>query len=193
MQEIWSDVIRLYRLRHSLTQEEMGSLLGVSQRTVSRWESGQDKPSRERQHALRDLTAVPNNQLLARLMRSVEHCPAPRALSFFPGLRLQSVSPAAVAKRPSIRRWIGRDLRPLAAGILAEMIDDRSLMKSIAALEVACVVATTHSVLKTVEHEEIGKYKTTITYFEHEGVIYSDAISEKAPHDAELGYRVIPI
>ncbi len=193
MKGMWSDVIRLHRLRHGLTQEEMGALLGVSQRTVSRWESGHDNPSISRQRLLRDITVAPQSQLLTRLILSVQHCPAPRALSIFPSLRLLAVSPAAVAKRPSIKNWLRRDLRRLATGVLDEMLCDQDLMRGIASRDVACVVATTDSVLKTVEHGQIGKYHTTITYFEHDGAIYSDAIAQPAPDDATLGYQIIPV
>ena len=193
MADIWSDVIRLYRLRHSITQEEMGALLGVSQRTISRWESGHDRPNGERQRALRGLTASPDSQLLRRIVCSVENCPAPRALSVFPSLRLLAVSPPAIAKRPTIKNWIGRDMRRLATGVLEDIMSDRALLKGIAAREIACVTATTTSVLRTKEHKQIGRYHTTISYFEHEGVIYSDAISQPAPEDAPLGYRAIPV
>ena len=45
-----------------------------------------------------------------------------RALSRTQNLRLQAVSPPAIAKRPSVVEWIGRDLAGIACGVLAEML-----------------------------------------------------------------------
>jgi hypothetical protein len=52
-------------------------------------------------------------------------------------------------------------------------------------------VTTTRSVLRTQEHRRIGTYRTVITYFFHEGTLYSDAVSMPAPADAALGYRAV--
>jgi transcriptional regulator with XRE-family HTH domain len=189
----WREFVRRYRLRHGLTQARLADLIGVSQRTVSRWELGQDRPGLEQQRRLRDLAAKPAEMLMSRLASSVRHCPAPRALSRTQNLRLQAVSPLAIAKRPSITEWIGRDLAPIACGGLKEMLDDRPLQKSIADGEIACVLATTRSVLETKEHPRIGTYETTISYFFHEGTLYSDAISVRAPRNSVLGYRPVPM
>ena len=117
----------------------------------------------------------------------------PRALSRGQNLRLQVVSRPAIEKRPSVVNWIGRDLAKIAAGVLQEMLDDRILQQSIASGEIACVLATTESVLRTPEHPSIGKFQTAITYFFHDGTLYSDAISAPAAADAVCGYRAIPM
>ena len=191
MSEDRGKLVKRYRLRHGLTQGRMAALLGVSQRTISRWELGQDTPSLDWQRRLRDLGWEPSGLLLMSLAASVRHCPFPRALSRTPKLRLQTLSIPAIQKRPSVTEWIGRDLTSIACGVLEEMLDDRPLQKSIANREVACVVSTTRSVLQTVEHPRIGTYRTVITYFFHEGTLYSDAISMAAPRNAVLGYRAI--
>lgn len=193
MSEVWDDIIRRYRLRHGLTQQRMGELLGVSQRTISRWERGQDRPNLDLQRALRDLTRIPDTTLSARLFQAVAHCPIPRALSRGSRLTLQAVSAAARAKRPTVTEWIGRDLAPIATGILAEMLDDRALQRGIAAGEIACVRAITQSVLRTPEHDRIGRFETTITYFFHDGTLFSDAMSAPVGEEAPLGYRAVPL
>ena len=38
------DAVRLYRFRHNISQEEMGSRLGVSENTIFLWEKGLSKP-----------------------------------------------------------------------------------------------------------------------------------------------------
>jgi len=169
----------------------MAVLIGVSQRTVSRWERGDDKPSLDLQRKLRDMGWEPPGLLLTSLAQSVRHCPFPRALSRTHRLRLQALSEPAIRKRPSVADWIGRDLAPIACGILEEMLDDRALQRSIAASEIACVLTMTRSVLRTKEHRRIGTYHTVITYFFHEGTLYSDAISTPAAANSVLGYRAI--
>lgn len=193
MSEDWRSLVRLYRLRHGLTQERMAAIIGVSQRTISRWERGEDRPSLEQQKRLRDLGWQPSGLLMRSLAASVRHCPAPRALSRTQNLRLQALSGPAIEKRPSVTEWIGRDLAPIACGVLREMLDDRALQQAIARREIAGIVTTTRSVLQTVEHPRIGTYRTNITYFFDEGTLYSDAISVPAPDDAALGYRPIPM
>ena len=79
----------------------------------------------------------------------------------------------------------------IASGILEEMLDDRILQRSIASGEIACVVSTTRSVLRTAESDSIGTFRTTITYFQHDGVLYSDALSVPARANAKLGYRPV--
>jgi len=191
MTDDWSEFVRRYRLRHGLTQERLGGVIGVSQRTISRWERGEDRPSLDQQKRLRDLGFEPTGVLLQSIAASVRHCPAPRALSRTQRLTLQALSAPAIAKRPSVTAWIGHDLAGIACGVLQEMLDDRALQTAIAHREVACMLATTRSVLRTAEHAAIGAYQTTITYFFHEGTLYSDAVSVPALPDAPLGYRAI--
>lgn len=193
MAQDWSRLVRRYRIRHGVTQMRLAALVGVSQRTVSRWERGEDRPSLEQQRLLRDLAWQPNVPMLRSLAGSVIRCPAPRALSRTRNIRLQALSQPALDKRPSVVEWIGRDLAPIACGILAEMLDDKPLQRALFRREVAFVLATSASVLQTVEHARIGKFRTTITYFFHEGTLYSDAISVPAPVDAPLGYTPVPM
>lgn len=193
-EEDWSALIKRYRTRHGLTQGRMAAVMGVSQRTISRWERGDDTPSLEWQKHLRDLGWQPSGSLLASLAAAIPYCPFPRALSRTQNLRLQALSQPAIEKRPSVTEWIGRDLALIACGILEEMLDDRQLQKGIAKREIASVVATTRSVLQTTEHMRIvGTYRTVITYFFHEGTLYSDAVSSLLPADMPLGYKAVPM
>jgi transcriptional regulator with XRE-family HTH domain len=189
--EDWSQFVKRYRARHGLTQMRMAATVGVSQRTISRWERGDDRPSLDQQKLLRDLAWEPPGALLQSLSASVIHCPAPRALSRTQNLRLQALSRPAIDKRPSVTEWIGRDLVGIACGVLAEMLEDKPLQRAIANREIACIISTTRSVLQTVEHPLIGAYRTTITYFFHEDTLYSDAVSVAAPADAACGYTAV--
>jgi transcriptional regulator with XRE-family HTH domain len=189
----WPDVIRQVRTKFSLSQKALSEITKVSQKTVSRWERGEVLPGTIAQRDLIDLLRRPSANLVSGISVGIRNCPAPRALSRIPGLRLLSLSAPAVVKRPSIVDWLDRDLAPIATGILEEILDDSELQRAIALREVACVVSTTDSVLRTLEHNRVGKFQTTITYFEHDGTLYSDAVSVPAPAAAVRGYRPVLI
>lgn len=191
MKVAWAEFVSRHRERHGLTQAQLAAQLGVSQRTVSRWERGEDNPNAAVQLRLRELTRIPDSKMLHNLKLSIIHCPAPRALSRAIGLRLETLSPAAVAKRPSIVEWRGHSLIPIATSILQTMLEDRDLQRAIARHEIAVVTTTTRSVLRTAESDGIGTFRTTISYFQADGVVFGDAISTPAPHDEPLGYRAI--
>jgi transcriptional regulator with XRE-family HTH domain len=189
----WPTFVRRYRLRHGLSQMDMAALMSVSQRTISRWERGEDTPSVAQQKRLRDLGWEPASSLFRGIALAVAHCPAPRALTRTERLTLQRLSGPALIKRPSMANWIGHDLLPIACGVLAEILDDRPLQRAIAGGEIQSLVTTTRSVLRTSEHESIGLFRTTITYFFHEGTLYNDAIGVAAPDDAVCGYTAVPM
>lgn len=187
----WSAFIKRYRARNGLTQFRLADVVGVSQRTISRWENGQDQPSIELQKRLRDLEWTPPSQLLRGLAISVKHCPAPRALSRGRNFQLQAVSKPAIKKRPSVADLIGCDLVKIAQGVWQDILEDAVLQRSISNREVACILCTTRGVLNTHDPVKLGKFNTTIHYFFYEGTIYSDAISGPAPRNAPLGYTPV--
>ncbi len=193
MKNNWPELVKQVRIKFSLSQSMLSEMTGVSQKTISRWERGEVAPSGPVQNQLVEMLRRPTSNLMTSMLNAVKHCPAPRALSRMPSLRLLAVSPPAIEKRPSIVNYIDHDLSSLACGILEEMLDDRQLQRSIALQEINCVVTTTDSVLKTSEHATIGKFQTTITYFSHDGSLYSDAVSVPAAASAVRGYRPIAV
>ena len=108
-----------------------------------------------------------------------------------PRITLLSVSRPAIEKRPSIVGKVGSNLAPIATSVLRDMLDDQALKRAIRQRDVAGVVATTRSVLDTPEAPQIGTFRTTINYFFHDGVQYSDAIAVPAPDDESIGYTPI--
>lgn len=193
MIENWGTIIKKHRLRQGLSQIHLAQWLGVSQRTVSRWERSEDQPSAVAQKRLRDLGLEPPPAMLSNLKMAITHCPVPRAISTKQSMCLLGVSKPAIEKRPSIVNFIGHDLIGLASGILLEMLDDRELQKAIACRDVACVIATTRSVLQTEESIHIGAYRTTISYFIQDGTMYEDAISVPVSPTAICGYQAVPV
>lgn len=193
MPDEWHTFVRHYRLRHGLTQSQLAALLSVSQRTISRWEREEDTPNIAIQKRLRDLGWSPPVALLQSMRAAVIACPVPRALSRTPRLELQALSRPALAKRPSMAGWIGRELAGIASGVLKQMLDDRDLQRAIARRDIANVIATTGSVLRTPESKAIGVWRTTITYFYQDGTFFSDAVSVAAPANSVQGYRAVPM
>lgn len=191
MDEAWSAIVRRYRLRHGLTQQRLAEILQISQRTVSRWERGEDAPSLAQQKILRDLTREPNTCLSARLPQAVAHCPMPRALTRSSRINLHTMSRPALLRRPALSDWMGRDLAPIATGILAQMLDDRCLQRGIARGEIACVRAIIGSALVSDDPARVGTSETTFTYFFLDGTLYADVISAPTSPDAACGYRAI--
>ena len=189
----WNSIIRNCRLRHGLSQARIAAMLGVSQRTISRWERGDDNPSLAQQRRLRELGWEPSGSLVHSLRASILHCPAPRALTRGPRLNLLALSKPAIEKRPSVANWIGRDLAPVATGVLAEMLSDGPLQRAIARKEISAVVATTRSVLRTIDAPRTEVYRTTINYFFHDGTLYNDALSLPTLANEPVGYVAIPM
>jgi transcriptional regulator with XRE-family HTH domain len=188
MQPEWSILIKRYRFQFGLTQHDMGQLLGVSQKTVSRWESGENRPSPDQQAHFRDLLRKPDSIVSAGLRAAIAHCPTLRSLAFHNNVNLIAVSKLSIARRPSITNWIGCDLAPIACGVLAEMLDDRELQRSITRGEVACVTSITRSNLRTSEHPVPGVWRSAFSFFFIEGVLFLDVITVRAANDEPLGY-----
>ncbi len=182
MPENWNEIVKHYRLRHGLSQMDMAKLMRVSQRTISRWERGEDNPGIQYKKHLRDLALEPPEVFLRSLIAAVVNCPVPRALTRTQNLQLIAVSKPALVKRPSIEDWRGKNLVEIASGVLQEMLDDQELQQAISKREVVGVTTVARSVLDTPESPDITTFRTTISYFYHEGTLYSDAIS--APVDA---------
>jgi len=68
------------------------------------------------------------------------------------------------------------------------MLDDRDLQHAISKREIVGVTTVWNSVLDTPESANIPTYRTTISYFSHDGTMYSDAVSGPAEPDEPHGY-----
>lgn len=169
----------------------MAVVIGVPQRRLAVWERGEECPGEAPLKRVLDLMHRLPSELLAGVSQSVVRCELPRALSRTSQLNLQALSGPAIDKRPTIVEWIGENLAPIACGVLKSMLDDAALQRGIANRDIAGVVATTRSVLRTTESDEVGMFRTTINYFFHDGVLYSDAIAVPAPAGEPVGYTAI--
>lgn len=176
-----------------LSQQRMAEIVGVAGWRLAAWERDDGRPNAVHCDRIIGLIRDMPAELLRGLAERVATCTLPRALSSSPKLKLVAVSPPAVAKRPSIVQYIGRNLAPIAQSVLHDMINDRRLQRAIATQDVPAIVSTTRSVLDTPEAAQVGTYRTTINYFLHDGVLFSDAISVAAADDEPLGFTPITI
>ncbi len=169
----------------------MSSLLDVPVSRYAGWEKCEGAPGQaEHDYVFKLLSDLPS-ELMAGLRERVVNCNLSRALSKSTRLNLQCISGPALEKRPSISNWLGRNMAPIATGVLRTMLDEKDLQRAIAKREVAGIVSTTRSVLQTVEADSVPTYRTTITYFYHDGELYSDAIGLPVDADERLGFTPI--
>lgn len=183
--------LRYFRLRHGVSQPRLASALGVAPKRYVEWELGKRRPDEGVVRRLIDLTGNLEDDLVSGVARSVIRSGLPRALSKSERLTLQALSGPAIEKRPSIVNWIGQDLTPIASDVLEAMLEDSMLQRAITRRDVVGVVATTRSVLNTPERDQVGAFRTSISYFFSDGVRYSDAVSVPVSLDERTGYTPI--
>lgn len=76
----WLAQLRKYRLDNNLTQHDLASFLGVSQRSVSRWEAGSDLPGADVQRRLAVLLDPGPGGGAAAIADAIRSAPTPLAL-----------------------------------------------------------------------------------------------------------------
>ncbi|CCG09248.1 response regulator [Pararhodospirillum photometricum] len=76
----WPSLIRRFRQENDLTQSDLATFLGVSQKSVSRWERGADKPNEEIRRRLTLLLGEEKGRVLAGVWDFVRHAALPLAL-----------------------------------------------------------------------------------------------------------------
>lgn len=182
-----------FRLRHGLSQQRMADLLGIQPRRLAAWERGEGEPGPDTAGRLIDLLHRLPSELMGSLSGAIVASGLPRALSRTSQLNLQALSGPAIDKRPNIVEWIGQDLAPIACGVLETMLGDVALQRDILKREISSVVTTTRSVLRTDNSLTVGLFRTTINYFFHDGVLFSDAIAVPAHDDERIGFTPIPV
>lgn len=116
--------IRCFRQEHRLSQQALASFLGVSQKTVSRWERGVDQPSPETRDRLRILLDDADGSRLPAVYEAVRDASIPLALIDDRGNVLVA-SPTFNAPSP---REPARDLGAPPTVLVVE--DDEAVLKA---------------------------------------------------------------
>ena len=69
MKSFWGSVIKQHRTANNISQAALAERIGVTQKTISRWENDVDPPDLVHQRILRDLVYAPFNDLQAQFVR----------------------------------------------------------------------------------------------------------------------------
>ena len=132
-----------WRRMNGMRQTELASLLGVSQGTVSRWESGRDLPTVARMRDISEFLANRRGKdpfaLDIAFLRMQADC---RALFDFDGARLLAVSRGLEAVWPDFANLVGTRMRPHLVGESAAIYCDRRLSGRLKSGEVGIVSGT---------------------------------------------------
>ena len=104
--EDWGLLVRRFRVLHGLTQESIGDMFGVSQRTVSRWERRENKPSAQCLRRLRELARGQLGDLPESPVASIGHSLISGELS-----RAGNIPPQARSRRDDM---LQEDHMPIA-------------------------------------------------------------------------------
>ena len=94
-------IIREYRMKKSLTQEQLGQELGVSTQCVSRWENGVTLPDVMTLPVIADFFDITIDQLMGR----TRECSAEEREAFFSDVRQLSVSERIERLREALQSY----------------------------------------------------------------------------------------
>lgn len=132
--------LRIWRRANGIKQDAMAAALGVSQATVSRWESGRDVPSIEISRRITDLVATRVRDELAIESRFVERLSSIQAIFEIDGIRLQAASAGCTHAWPRFSRLVGRSFEARMVGESRIILDDAAFRRDVIAGDVAMVV-----------------------------------------------------
>ncbi|ESW61679.1 MAG: hypothetical protein Q27BPR15_05305 [Rhodobacter sp. CACIA14H1] len=141
-----SDVIR-WRVLHRLKQSALAEILGVSQATVSKWESGVSSPSTAMQHRLSDvMTGVHEGRLAIELA-----CLAPQQQikTLVRGTSVQLLGLSAGFKQlwPETSELLGKNIRDLLVNEAAAYCNEGDYLREAVAGEILMVTGVSNRLL----------------------------------------------
>ncbi len=132
--------LKAWRRSNGIKQHVMASALGVSQATVSRWESGLDIPSIDISRRITDLIATQIRDELAIESRFVERLSSIQAIFDIDGIRLQAASLGCMRTWPLFSRLAGRAFEPRMIGESRIILDDVETRRSVINGDIAMIV-----------------------------------------------------
>lgn len=119
-----SDQIKAWRQAKSLKQAKLAVMLGVTQATVSRWEAGQDEPSRELRARLLDLIAGDLKGTAPLEQKLIEHQLGYRILVETSGVRMLGLTRQLRELWPDFTVRVGQYLEDYCVNEAAQMFGD---------------------------------------------------------------------
>lgn len=132
--------LRAWRKSNGIKQDAMAAALGVSQATVSRWESGRDSPSIALSRRITDLIATRARNELAIERCFVERLSSIQSIFEIDGIRFQAASAGFKRAWPRFSRLIGRSFEGRMIGESRIILDDAAFRRDVLAGEIAMVI-----------------------------------------------------
>ena len=130
-------LLRVWRKASSLKQHTVAGLLDVSQASVSRWESGKDRPSALQCGKIRKLMGSQLRAELAMERNILQLQVGVRILADLDGVKLAASTRAFKDIWPELAAWEGKNTADFMIGETAELFADKQLLNAIRREEIA--------------------------------------------------------
>jgi len=131
------DQLRAYRRKTGLTQDDIAWKLGFSSTTVSRWERGIAVPDLRATGAIVDFLRRADAQAERRLLASILASRESRNLWEGRDIRYLGGSQQEYRESPQMRAVVGTSIRRYLTGHYRACVEDRALVASLHAREIA--------------------------------------------------------
>ncbi|KQS91167.1 hypothetical protein ASG68_01780 [Rhizobium sp. Leaf453] len=131
--------MRAYRLKTGLSQSDIAWKLGFSLPTVSRWERGVATPDLRAVGAIVDFLRRADIYAGRVLMQSIVTARDSRNLWEGEDIRYLAGSKQEFIETPQMKAFIGKSIRRYMTGLYQQFIEDRAMVASLKAGEIASV------------------------------------------------------
>ncbi|WP_341991486.1 helix-turn-helix transcriptional regulator [Azorhizobium sp. AG788] len=182
--------LRIWRRANGIKQDAMAAALGVSQATVSRWESGRDIPSIEISRRITDLVATKVRDELAIESRFLERLSAIQAIFEIDGIRFQAASSGCRRIWPRFSRLIGRSFEARMVGETRIILDDAETRRGVIAGDIAMIVGVSTRHLD-LEADAAFKHRWISRFWFHGHRIFATLAYEPCAADTPTGIEQI--
>ncbi|OJF90366.1 helix-turn-helix domain-containing protein [Pararhizobium antarcticum] len=174
--------LRTYRLKVGLSQADIGWKLGFSVPTISRWERGACTPDLRAIGAIVDFLRRADAHTEKALIRAVLTARDSRNLWEGENIRYLAGSPGEYAETPQMRAIVGYSIRRFMTGLYNDYIEDRAVVASLKAGEIASVDFYGGAAMSMTSIPDGFVQKKTFTFqSEIRGLIRSDTRSLLIP------------
>jgi len=174
--------LRAYRLKVGISQADIGWKLGFSVPTVSRWERGVATPDLRAIGAIVDFLRRADAHTEKALIRAVMTAKDSRNMWQGEDIRYLAGSPREYAETPQMRSMVGESIRHHMTGLYNDYIEDRAVVASLKAGELASVDFYGGAAMAMTRIPEGFVQRKTFTFqSEIRGIIRSDTRSLLIP------------
>lgn len=182
--------LRIWRRSNGIKQDAMAAALGVTQATVSRWESGRDIPSIEISRRITDLIATQIRDELAIESRFVERLSSVQAIFDVDGIRLQATSLGCARAWPLFSRLAGRAFEGRMIGESRIILDDTETRSGVIRGDIAMIVGVSTRHLN-LEGDTAFKHRWISRFWFHGHRAFATLAYEPCDASAPIGIEQI--